>query len=208
MMNIQSLAQDRFGLAGLCFTPQMLLTLNPEITALLDASTKFLEAAGNFLGGMQRLNEQLAQTGAQQPAPVSMPSPSDSTHPAGSLQVKDNVVTTPGGYKIEMLGQFEWKITDKEGHSTRIWGDPHVDEGDREGTVDWDFKRDTTFVLGDGTRINVKTVPWGSSGMTVTGSLDIISGNDFVRIIDVDKGVGKIGTVTQDGYQRTNDYGG
>ena len=71
----------------------------------------------------------------------------------------------------------------------------------------WDFKKDSTFVLGDGTRINVTTKPYGN-GMTVTGGLDIISGNDRVQIKDIDQGKGKTGQVTQDGYQHVNDFGG
>ncbi|SEU39337.1 DUF1521 domain-containing protein [Stigmatella erecta] len=135
----------------------------------------------------------------------SAPAPGDSSHPSGNLQTdpKTGVVTTPGGYKIEALSQFDWKITGPDGKETKIWGDPHVAEGDG-GT--WDFKRDSTFVLGDGTRINVTCKPYGN-GMTVTGGLDIISGNDRVQITDIDKGKGKTGPVTADGYANVNAFG-
>ncbi len=134
------------------------------------------------------------------------PRPPDRCHPPGSLKTDPNgVVTTPGGYKVEPLGQFEWKITGPDGKSTRIWGDPHVDEGDGGK---WDFKRDSTFVLGDGTRINVTTKPYGNGGMTVTGGLEIISGNDRVQITDIDKGKGQTGPVTHDGFQHVNSFGG
>ena len=186
-------------------------SLNPEAASLLEAAGEFLEAAGNFLGEIARFN------GAQQSfsnspfgacCPVSEPDPEDSTHPSGSLTTEGDVITTPGGYKIEMVGQYEWKITGPDGKTTRVWGDPHVDEGDRDGENDWEFKRNSTFVLGDGTRINVTTAPWGSNGATVTSQLEVISGNDRVVVSEIDKGKGKIGTITQDGYQHVNGFQG
>jgi Domain of Unknown Function (DUF1521) len=111
---------------------------------------------------------------------------------------QSGVITTPGGYKIEQLGQYEWKITGQDGKWTRIWGDPHVQESDRSGEATaWDFKRDSTFVLPDGTRINVTTKAFNE--MTVTSQLEVINGNDRVLVTDIDKGKGKVGAVTQDG---------
>lgn len=129
----------------------------------------------------------------------------DCTHPQGSLKTDGNVITTPGGYKIEATGQFEWKITGPDGKESIIWGDPHVKEGDG-GT--WDFKKNSTFVLGDGTRINVTTAPWGNNGMTVTQGLEVISGNDRVTVSGIDKGKGVVGQVTQDGYAHSNSFSG
>jgi hypothetical protein len=117
------------------------------------------------------------------------PTPADSTHPSGSLQTDGNVITTPGGFKIEATGKFEWKITGPDGKETRVWGDPHVAEGDGGK---WDFKKNSTFVLGDGTRINVTTAPYGNNGMTVTQDLEIISGNDRVTVSGIDKGKGVV----------------
>ncbi|HEX8474466.1 MAG TPA: DUF1521 domain-containing protein [Pyrinomonadaceae bacterium] len=198
-LNFFNLGFNAFSLRG----------LNPELLQLLDSVTDAANALGTFTDKFAALVDKMGTTSALcQCAPVPPPTPADSAHPAGSLQVSGDVITTPGGYKIEMLGQYEWKITGPDGANTRIHGDPHVDEGDREGSVDWDFKRNTTFVLGDGTEIHVTTVPGGASGMTVTGQLEIISGNDYVKVSDIDKGKGQIGTVTQDGRQRTNDYSG
>jgi hypothetical protein len=136
------------------------------------------------------------------PAP---PKRQDASHPAGSLKTDANgTITTPGGYKIEATGQFDWKITGPDGKETKVWGDPHVAEGDGGK---WDFKRDSTFVLGDGTRINASTVPFGKDA-TVTGSLEIISGNDRVQVTDIDKGKGKTGPVTADGFAHANSFGG
>jgi hypothetical protein len=170
----------------------------PTNTATGSAQTDALD----WGSGAKSLNDvfNLALNGAP-----SSPAPSDSAHPSGNLKTdpKTGVVTTPGGYKIEATDKFDWKITGPDGKETKIWGDPHVAEGDG-GT--WDFKRDSTFVLGDGTRINVTCKPYGN-GMTVTGGLDIISGNDRVQITDIDKGKGKTGPVTADGYANVNAFG-
>lgn len=172
--------------------------LNKEIGKLLISAGELLKTVSSLIG---QINCQPPV--ASQPAPVQPPAPQQSCHPAGSLKVNCGVVTTPGGYKIEQLGQFEWKVTGPDGKSTRVWGDPHVDEGDGGK---WDFKRDSTFVLGDGTRINVTTAPWGND-MTVTKQLEIISGNDRVLVTDIDKGKGKVGQVTQDGFANVNSFG-
>jgi Domain of Unknown Function (DUF1521) len=128
----------------------------------------------------------------------SPPSIEDSCHPAGSLTKDDKgVITTPGGYKIEATGATEWTITGKDGKSTKVWGDPHVAESDGGK---WDFKKDSTFVLDDGTKINVKTKDAGN-GTTITSGLDITNGRDRVQVTDIDKGKGKVGEITNDGLQ-------
>ena len=68
------------------------------------------------------------------------------------------------------------EITGPDGQSSEIWGDPHVREKDKDGKVigNWDFKKDSTFVLGDGTKINVSTKPYNN--MTVTTGLEILEG--------------------------------
>jgi Domain of Unknown Function (DUF1521) len=192
-------------LQSLGLDPSLLKGMAPEVAGLIESSVNLALAAGDFAAKFSSLMEKygLAST-LGLPAPVAEPAMADSCHPAGSLRTEGNDVLTAGGYRIEMLGQYEWKITGPDGRSTRVWGDPHVAEGDG-GT--WDFKRDSTFVLGDGTRINVTTVPAGN-GATVTGSLEIISGNDRVVVSDIDKGTGRAGTVTQDGYQHVNSFGG
>lgn len=162
-----------------------------------DFAQLFDQIGGNQFGGN---NQSIAAGGC-----VTPPQQCDCTHPQGSLKTDGGVITTPGGYKIEPLSQFEWKITGPDGKSTRIWGDPHVDEGDGGK---WDFKRNSTFMLGDGTRINVTTAPYGNSGMTVTQGLEIISGNDRVTVSGIDKGKGVIGEVTQDGLAHANTFGG
>jgi hypothetical protein len=157
--------------------------------------SQLFDAVGNQFSG----NQNIMAGGCVVP-----PSPFDSSQPQGSLKADSDVVTTPGGYKIESTGKFDWKITGPDGKVTEIQGDPHVREGDGGK---WDFKRNSTFVLGDGTKVNVTTTPYGN-GATVTQGLEIISGNDRVTISDMDKGKGKIGDITQDGYAHANSFGG
>lgn len=135
---------------------------------------------------------------------VLSPDQGDSCHPQGSLKTEGNKITTPGGYTVEATKQHEWIITGPDGKTTRIWGDPHVAEGDGGK---WDFKRDSTFVLGDGTRINVKTAPWKDGKMTVTSELEVISGNDRVNVTGIDKAKGSVGQITQDGFAHSNCFG-
>jgi hypothetical protein len=138
-------------------------------------------------------------------AAPSTPSQSDASHPAGGLKVDDKgVIHTAGGYQIEATGQFDWKITGPDGKTTRIWGDPHVSEGDGG---EWMFKRNSTFMLKDGTRIDCTCVPYGN-GATVTGKLNITSGADRLEVKDIDKGKGKLGEITHDGLEYVDDFEG
>lgn len=176
--------------------PTALTGVNDVLSDIFSDFAQLFDSVGGSFSG----NQSIAAGGCVVP-----PSPFESSHPQGSLKADGNVVTTPGGYKIEATGQFEWKITGPDGKTTRVWGDPHVAEGDG-GT--WDFKRNSTFVLGDGTRVNVTTAPYGKDGMTVTSGLEIINGNDRVTVSGIDKGKGVVGQVTQDGYAHSNTFGG
>ncbi len=139
------------------------------------------------------------------PCPCEPPKPSDSCHPAGSLKTDaKGVITTPGGYKIEATGKHEFKIS-KDGKSTRVWGDPHVEESDGGK---WDFKRASSFVLDDGTKIDVSTSKPDKNGRTYSVGLQVINGNDRVQVTDMDKGRGKVSQVTQDGRAHANDFAG
>jgi hypothetical protein len=66
------------------------------------------------------------------------------------------IVVTPGGYTIECKGAEVIIYDRNEDVVTRIWGDPHVDEGGKGGD-DWHFGQDSTFVLPDGTKICLDT---------------------------------------------------
>ena len=185
-----------FGGLGFSSPIQPPTNMNSMLSDLFGSLSKLFESMGGngFNSGCT-----IAPGGCTSP-----PVLTDSCHPSGSLKADGGKVTTPGGYTIEPLGKFEWKITGPDGKSTRVWGDPHVAESDGGK---WDFKRNSTFMLPDGTRINVTTKPWRNE-MTVTAGLEIINGNDRVLISDIDKGKGRIGTVTQDGFMHANSFRG
>lgn len=116
---------------------------------------------------------------------------------ASALDQIDQLSATDAGDKITIKISDEytlevkkpntdmsWTLTDKEGNKVKIWGDPHVDEN-ADGTTDWDFKQNATFVLADGTKISVGTVPYGN-GQNVTSSLTITRGDEVVTVNGID----------------------
>jgi uncharacterized protein YidB (DUF937 family) len=66
------------------------------------------------------------------------------------------------------------------GAETKIWGDPHVDVGNN-GSNDFDFKKDLTFQLDDGTKISIGTVDAGN-GTTLASSLTITNGDNAIQV--------------------------
>jgi hypothetical protein len=191
-----------FNRTELGFAPDVFSDVNTTGLDRLDDRLSDIFNTGRFDSGFEYQSS--FQFGIRAGGCVVPPDQSDCCHPQGSLRNEGGKITTPGGYTIEATKQHEWIITGPDGKTTRIWGDPHVAEGDGGK---WDFKRDSTFVLGDGTRINVKTAPWGDGKMTVTSGLEIISGNDRVNINGIDKGKGVVGQVTQDGFAHANCFG-
>lgn len=100
------------------------------------------------------------------------------------------VVITDGGYTIEMKNE-EVVIFDETGEQiTRIWGDPHVNEG--KGGDDWHFGEDSTFILPDGTKICLDTEP-NSAGEWYVVGVDILGGSQRYHY-----GVGGKQGMTQD----------
>jgi len=63
---------------------------------------------------------------------------------------------------------------------TKVWGDPHVSESNGDK---WEFKKDLTFKLEDGTSVTFRTV--GGDGKPVTGDT---KGPSFVDRVDIVKG--------------------
>jgi Domain of Unknown Function (DUF1521) len=126
------------------------------------------------------------------------PEPPPPCPPPDALQVgADGKIHTPGGYTIEADGNTAWKITGPDGKCTTVSGDPHVHESDGGK---WDFKRDSSFVLPDGTKINVRTTPAGN-GMTVTSGLEVVNGNNRVEIGGVNTAHPHTGQVQHTGQQ-------
>jgi hypothetical protein len=190
---------NQFNVIDLGLDPSVDGALDAGLLAVIEEAGAVYAAEADGAAALSRLDApyvtELTRYALGQCAPVSAPDFNDCCHPAGSLYTRGDTIYTPGGYRIEMLGQYEWKITGPDGKWIRVHGDPHVDEGDRDGASDWDFKRDTTFVLGDGTRVNVTTVPGGAEGMTVTGKIEVISGFQSVTVEGIDEGKGRIGEV-------------
>jgi Domain of Unknown Function (DUF1521) len=107
-------------------------------------------------------------------------SASDENDGVWSHSVKDGKAEINLGdrYKISCEeGSQQWIVTDNEtGKQTKISGDPHVDK-DNDGKNDFDFKKNMSFVLEDGTKITVNTVPYGDSGQTLSSKLTITKGD-------------------------------
>ena len=152
--------------------------------------------AGGFIavGGQQGQQGQQGRIGG---AGMAQSIQQGEFQPAGGLKQEGNTVTTPGGYKIEALGKFKWKITTPEGNKTEISGDPHVSVNGKHA---FDFKKNSSFVLGDGTKISVDTTPYGN-GATVTKGIHIQSGNQRVSFDGLNTGKITNSGVKNDRYQ-------
>lgn len=102
-----------------------------------------------------------------------------------SHEVKDGEATIQLGDKYTVTASEKdatWTVTNNEtGKTTKISGDPHVDI-DNDGKNDFDFKKDMTFQLDDGTKITVGTVPGGENGTTYSSSLTITNGDKAVQV--------------------------
>lgn len=119
--------------------------------------------------------------------------------PARGLVQNGNTITTAGGYQIVIEGRDKaWSIYGPDGKKlTRVWGDPHVKEGDGDK---WDFKDSSAFTLPDGTRIFARTAPSEKNkDKTYTAALDIANGNERVQISGIDRDRPVIGSITNDG---------
>ncbi|WP_211824395.1 DUF1521 domain-containing protein [Kistimonas asteriae] len=117
-------------------------------------------------------------------------------------------IALDNGNKIVIHGNSEaWSIVDANGNSTKIWGDPHVSEGDRNGY--WDFQSDGTFMLDDGTKIQVKTTAKDrKDGNVYTDSLTITKGNQSIEVTGIADNKPQIGEPALNGAmldQATND---
>lgn len=114
--------------------------------------------------------------------------------PHGRLRVEGNTIYTPGGYKVENLGNTNWRITSPNGKSTLIHGDPHVSESDG-GRWDWDAKT-MSFTLPDGTKITANAT--GKLG--VTTDFHVYYGNQHVAATGVHTGNPQVSGVMYDAY--------
>jgi hypothetical protein len=86
-------------------------------------------------------------------------------------------------YRFDFVDGATFKITDKwANRSTTIWGDPHVDVDDVEGSSNGDFQdlkasdMRTTFMLQDGTRVTFTARDNG-----IIEAVDIFKGNQHLK---------------------------
>jgi hypothetical protein len=84
------------------------------------------------------------------------------------LILRDSRLAETDRYRFEFLSADRLRIIDKwSNRSTTIWGDPHIDVDDVEGSWDGDFKdltgssTHTTFMLLDGTRLTITALDDG-----------------------------------------------
>ncbi|CAM3582469.1 DUF1521 domain-containing protein [Parendozoicomonas haliclonae] len=96
-------------------------------------------------------------------------------------------IALDNGYKIQIHGEKEsWTIVDANGNNTKIWGDPHVNEGDRKGSKQWDFQKDATFVLDDGTKITCKCKDKGRKDKNIfSDELIITKANQSIHVTGI-----------------------
>jgi hypothetical protein len=145
------------------------------------------------------------------------PSASEESSGPWTHSVKDGKAEIQLGDKYTITAQEDgeaWTVKNNEtGAVTKISGDPHVDVGN-DGQNDWDFKKDMTFQLDDGTKITVGTVPAdngttysssltitnGDKAMQVTGLAGDADGKDNLKVVQSDEGGEAIDDFTLDGF--------
>jgi hypothetical protein len=163
--------------------------------ASLMAAAFMQKAQGGTPSGVSPINPQPFPPIAPPPPPQGM-----TTDPS------TGTISFPDGTTVTQEGQYNWTVHNADGTTSTITGDPHVDDKDKNGQEHhWDFQQDSTFVLKNGARINVNTVPWGNAGAHVTGSLEVLYGNQRATVTGIDKGKGQVSGVTNDGYAHVND---
>jgi hypothetical protein len=83
------------------------------------------------------------------------------------------------GYTLQLnKANSGWTLTNNQtGAVTNASGDPHVSEDGQN----WTFKNNTTFQLSDGTRVTVRTVPYGN-GQTLSDEIDITRGHQSIKV--------------------------
>lgn len=122
--------------------------------------------------------------------------------PEFNVAVKDGQPVVDLGNKYEMhfdKSSSQWTLKNKEtGVETKVWGDPHVQQ---QNGNNWDFKKNMTFELEDGTKITVKTTPYGN-GATLSSELDISRGDQGIKVT----GLAQTDTQHQLNIEKTNGY--
>jgi len=210
-VGVQSTSSVQMGSADQVDLQTLMASVMLQRTELLDQQVR------NQAGAIQQknatlknINNLLSEGGVNQSRSSALDQTSQlsATEAGGKITIKIS-----DDYTLEVPKpntNQDWTLIDKDGNKVKIWGDPHVDEN-ADGTTDWDFKQDATFLLADGTKISVGTTPWsGNPNMTVTSSLTITRGDEVVKVngidnnnvtyTDSDTGGRAIDAKTNDGY--------
>jgi Domain of Unknown Function (DUF1521) len=94
-------------------------------------------------------------------------------------------------------------IDNNTGHTTTIWGDPHM--GMDGNNNQFQFKGNITLNLPDGTRITVQTTPWQNNpNAYLTQNLVITRGSQAIVVKDMDQNSADAGKMT---IQQSNNAG-
>jgi hypothetical protein len=188
------------------------------LVALVESVTTLVGALLSWIGGKQAPKEPSktvsetskgstssvgsSQTGSTTTTAATTPSDRSKTAAARTLQAtRDDrgavTVRTIDGYAIKAEGREQaWSIIGPDGHSTRIWGDPHVKESDGDR---WDFKERSSFVFGDN-KVTVETVP-ARNGRTYSARITIYNGAERITLGGIDKNAPTILAMSSDGVQ-------
>lgn len=166
-----------------------------HFAGLIEESAIPEQAKNTMLDGLAGLMSQfagLANIGANngqlpQLPPQTLPAPA----PSAASDVWTHETKDDGTAEIRLGDKYTINLKEGDesftvrnnqtGAVTRVWGDPHVDKNG-DGKNDFDFKKDMTFQLEDGTKITVNTVPGGKNGTTFSSELTITNGNNAIQV--------------------------
>jgi len=116
-----------------------------------------------------------------------------------AMQDDKGVVTvrTSDGDVVRAEGKSEaWTISAPDGKTTRIFGDPHVQESDGDR---WNFKQRSTLAFG-ANKVTVETAPL-KNGHVVSSRITVYSNGERVTIGGIDKNMPTILALAGDGRQ-------
>jgi len=107
-------------------------------------------------------------------------------------------------YSIKLNeGNASFEVVDKcNGNKTTVWGDPHVNTNG--GGANFDFKKNATFQLEDGTKITVNTTNQSSVGESYSSALTITKGHQAISVTGL--GANKDGANNLQIQQSNNGY--
>lgn len=176
------------GLSGFDLNTEGLSIADRTALVMLEKSTLLEGQLNDYVNRVHEQNEKLKTLGEIQSKLRNMQTTTN-TVDSPTWTVDHNAspkqIDLDNGHSLLIHGEHkDWSIRDANGNETRIWGDPHVTEGDTQVEKSWDFQENATFVLGDGTKIHVDVKDIGAEGV-VTDKLTITKGNQSIEVTDI-----------------------